>query len=103
MIVNMNLVWFVFFMIFYGLSLTFYSMALTTLFSDSKISVQLGSLATTFPFALFIGLYGVNRLDPWRVYFGYMFPHVPSAVIVCKLANVEINLDGYIAAATLIL
>lgn len=90
-------------MIFNGTSMTFFSMALTTLFSDSKISVQLGSLATTFPLALFIGLFNMGRDDPWRLYLGYMFPHFPSSVVVCKMANVELNINGYIAAAVLVL
>jgi ATP-binding cassette, subfamily A (ABC1), member 5 len=36
---GMNLVYFFFLMILNGISMTFYSMALTTLFSDSKIAV----------------------------------------------------------------
>lgn len=98
-----NLFAFFLLMIFYGTSMTFFSMALTTLFSDSKISVQLGSLATTFPLALFIGLYNMDRYNPWRLYLGYIFPHFPSTVVVCKMANLQIDIDGYIAVASLIL
>ena len=47
-------------MLFNGISMTFFSMALTTLFSDSKISVQLGSLALVLPLTLFIGLLNVD-------------------------------------------
>jgi hypothetical protein len=57
-----------------GISMTFFSMALTTLFSDSKISVQLGSLALVLPLALFIGLLNFDKQNPWRLYFGYFLP-----------------------------
>jgi ABC-2 family transporter protein len=58
-------------MLIHGISMTFFSMALTTIFSDSKISVQLGSLALVLPLALFIGL--LNYAN-WHLYLGYWLP-----------------------------
>ena len=65
-----------------GISMTFFSMALTTLFSDSKISVQRGALILSLPLILFIGLYNVDQLNPWRLYLGYFLPQFPTTVVI---------------------
>lgn len=90
-------------MILNGISMTFFSMVLTTVFSDSKISVQLGSLALMMPLALFIGLLNIDTVNPWRLYFGYFLPQFPTTVIVAALADTPQNINLTIAWATLIL
>jgi hypothetical protein len=47
-------------LIFYGLSMIFKSMALSTLFSDSKVASQIGSLVLIAPMALFMYLFSVS-------------------------------------------
>ena len=84
-------------MILNGISMTFFSMALTTLFSDSKISVQLGSLALVLPLALFIGLMNIDKVNPWRLYFGYFLPQFPTTVIVADMADSTININLTVA------
>lgn len=90
-------------MILNGVSMTFFSMALTTVFSDSKISVQLGSLTLVLPLALFIGLLNIDKADPWRLYFGYMLPTFPTTVIVSDMAESSLNISLPIAWAVLVL
>ena len=90
-------------MLLNGVSMTFFSMALTTVFSDSKISVQLGSLALVLPLVLFIGLLNIDKTDPWRLYFGYMLPTFPTTVIVADMAESSLNISLPIAWAVLVL
>lgn len=91
-------------MILNGISMTFFSMALTTIFSDSKISIQLGSLALTLPIALFIGLLNVDNTDPWRLYFGYFLSQFPTTVIAAEQSGNPIpNMNTLIAWAVLVL
>lgn len=80
-------------MLLNGISQTFLSMSLTTLFSDSKIAVQLGSLILFLPAALFIGLLNKDINDPWRLYFGYFLPDFPTNVIVANQASISIPLN----------
>jgi hypothetical protein len=80
-------------MLLNGISQTFLAMSLTTLFSDSKISVQLGSLILFIPAALFIGLLNKDVYDPWRLYFGYFLPDFPTNVIVANQAKIPIALN----------
>lgn len=80
-------IWFFLLMIFNGIAMTFFSMSITTLFSDSKISIQIGSLLTTMPLALFIGFFNISLTNPWRLYLGFVFPHFPTTILVCKMAG----------------
>lgn len=86
-----------------GISSTFLAMSITTLFSDSKISVQIGSLLMFLPSALFIGLLNVDQTNPWRLYFGYFLPDFPTNVIVANAANIPVDLNIYASWAALII
>lgn len=74
-------------LMFQGISMLFMSMVITTLFRDSKLSVQLGSLILSLPFILFVCLYNVDPLNPWRVYLCYFLPHFPSTVLIANLVS----------------
>ena len=63
----------------------FMSMVITTLFRDSKLSVQLGSLILSLPFILFVCLYNIDPSNPWRLYLCYFLPHFPSTVLIANL------------------
>lgn len=64
----------------------------------------MGSLALFLPVTLFIGIFNVDQLDPWRVYFGYFFPQFPLTVIASQLSGSNlINLSLPVAWATLFL
>lgn len=43
-----------------GFSLLLFSMSISTLFSDPRLSVQLGSLLIFLPMTLFIGLFNID-------------------------------------------
>ena len=78
-------------MILYGLSMIFKSMALSTLFSDSKVASQIGSLVLIAPMALFMYLFSVSirtkNID--YMYCGYAVPFVPTMVILADILGVE--------------
>jgi hypothetical protein len=78
----------VFALLLQGLALLLFSMSISTLFSDPRLSVQLGSLLLFLPLTLFIGLFNIDKPNPWRLYFGYMFPQFPTTVLVAKLCNI---------------
>ena len=65
----------------------FMSMTITTLFRDSKLSIQMGSLILSLPFILFVCLYNVDSQNPWRVYLLYFIPHFPSTVLISSLVG----------------
>ncbi len=69
---------------FYGLAMIFKSMAISTLFSDSKVAGQLGSLILIAPLALFMWLYSIciKYKTINYMYCGYMVPFVPFVVAV---------------------
>ena len=73
----------------YGLSTIFMSMGLSTLFRDSKIASQIGSLVLIVPLAVYQLLlsnaeYGNNRslYNYDYLYIGYPLPFVPMSVII---------------------
>lgn len=101
-ITGFNSILFLIVMLFQGVSFTFMSMAITTIFSDSKISVQMGSLILMLPLTLFIGLYNVDVDNPWRLYLGYWLPHFPCTVIVSKLSGVNVNINMPVTWVTMI-
>ena len=78
-------------LIFYGLSMIFKSMALSTLFSDSKVAGQIGSLVLIAPMALFMYLFSLvlTHKNPNLMYIGYMIPYVPTMVILGNTLDVE--------------
>jgi hypothetical protein len=94
-------------LIFYGLSMIFKSMALSTLFSDSKVAGQIGSLVLIAPMALFMYLFSLvlTHKNPNLMYIGYMIPYVPTMVILGNTLDVEpyVELNMAISWAALIL
>ena len=66
-------------------------MALSTLFTDSKVASQIGSLILIAPMALFMFLFSVvvKTNDVRYMYCGYMVPFVPTMVILADILNVE--------------
>ena len=73
----------------YGFSTIFMSMGLSTLFSDSKIASQIGSLVLIVPLAVYQLLlsnaeYGNDRslYNYDYLYIGYPLPFVPMSVII---------------------
>jgi hypothetical protein len=50
----------VFALLLQGLALLLFSMSISTLFSDPRLSVQLGSLLLFLPLTLFIGLFNID-------------------------------------------
>lgn len=79
------------------------SMIITTLFRDSKLSVQMGSLILTLPFILFVCLYNIDPLNPWRVYLCYFLPHFPSTVLITSLASQDSLLSVPASWVTLVI
>ena len=49
-----------FIMLLLGIGMLFMSMVITTLFRDSKLSVQIGSLILSLPFIFFISLFNID-------------------------------------------
>jgi len=78
-------------------------MSISTIFSDPRLSVQLGSLLLFLPLSLFIGLFNLDWFNPWRLYFGYIFPQFPTTVLVAKLIGLDLNISTGWAVAGLIL
>jgi hypothetical protein len=63
----------------------------------------MGSLILSLPFILFVCLYNIDPLNPWRVYFCYFLPHFPSTVLIANLlSNVPI-LNVPVAWVTLVI
>lgn len=81
---------------FYGLAMIFKSMAISTLFSDSKVAGQIGSLILIAPLALFMWLISVSykNENPKYMYCGYMVPFVPLVIALSKLFNSEFVPDA---------
>ncbi len=86
---NGNFVIFFLAVLIYGLSTIFFSMALSTLFSDSKIASQIGSLVLIVPLAVYQLL--LNQAESYEdikyynydyLYIGYPLPFVPMSVII---------------------
>jgi hypothetical protein len=86
-----------------GISMLFMSMIITTLFRDSKLSVQMGSLILTLPFILFVCLYNIDPLNPWRVYLCYFLPHFPSTVLITSLVSEDSLLSVPASWVTLVI
>jgi hypothetical protein len=57
MVVGDDIVPFFFTVLLFGLAITSFSLTLTTFFSDSKLSTQIGSLVILIPMAIFLALY----------------------------------------------
>lgn len=76
---------------FYGLAMIFKSMAISTLFSDSKVAGQLGSLILIAPLALFMWLYSISlkHINIKYMYCGYMVPFVPFVIAVSDIFKSE--------------
>ena len=68
----------------YGLSMIFKALALSTLFSDSKVASQIGSLILLGPMSLMMYLFSIvsNTGDVRYMYIGYFLPFVPTMVII---------------------
>ena len=75
----------------YGLSMIFKALALSTLFSDSKVASQIGSLILLAPMSLLMYLSSiVNKTGDVRyMYIGYLMPFVPTMAIIGETLNVS--------------
>lgn len=62
----------------------FKALALSTLFSDSKVASQIGSLILLGPMSLLMYLFSIvlKTEDVRYMYIGYMMPFVPTMVII---------------------
>jgi hypothetical protein len=62
----------------------FKALALSTLFSDSKVASQIGSLILLGPMSLLMYLFSIviTTGDVRYMYIGYMMPFVPTMVII---------------------
>jgi ABC-2 family transporter protein len=76
---------------FYGLAMIFKSMAISTLFSDSKVAGQLGSLILIAPMALFMYLFSqcLWHQNIKIMYWGYMVPYVPLVIVIGNTLMVD--------------
>lgn len=63
----------------FGLGMICYTLTITTLFSDSKLSTQIGGLALILPIAVFMALYR-NNLPLVQLF--YWIPHFPMTAIL---------------------
>ena len=75
----------------YGLSMIFTSLALSTLFSDSRVASQIGSLILLGPMSLLMYLFTIaaKTEDARYIYIGYMCPFIPTMVIIGDILDVE--------------
>ena len=85
--------------ILFGFTLIFYSMVLTTMFSDSKLSTQIGSLALIMPMAFFIG---IAQNDSRFLYLLYWLPHFPATVLMSQCAGANYGMNYYITWAAVV-
>ena len=85
-----------------GHALLLFSMSISTIFSDPRLAVQLGSLLLFLPLTLFIGIFNIDASNPWRLYFGYIFPQFPTTILVAKLTNIDVNINTGVAWVALI-
>ena len=51
--------------VIYGLTMILFSMSLSTFFSDSKLSSQIGSIILLMPMNFFLLLYNLNAPEPF--------------------------------------
>ena len=84
----------------FGFAMIFYSLVITTFFSDSKLSTQIGGLVQILPLALYIG---ISNNNPNYLYILYWFPHFPTTVILTSCAGLDIGLSLPVAWVVLII
>ena len=64
------------------MALTSFCLALTTFFSDSKLSTQIGTLVVIIPMSIFLGIYYKH---PELLGIFYWLPHFPMSVIIFEI------------------
>jgi hypothetical protein len=74
----------------------FQCLSISTFFSDSRLSSQIGSLILVLPLAFFNLLRNagyitpsIRAFEPRFVYIGYMVPFFPASVIISKTIGVN--------------
>lgn len=75
-------------------------MVISTFFSDSKLSTQIGSLGLMIPLAIYIGL---SRSNANYLYIFFWLPHFPTIAILAECAYVNTGISMPVAWICLIL
>lgn len=70
--------------ILFGMAINCYALAWTTIFSDSKLSSQIGALAIILPMAVVMALYQ-NHVQ--AIQYFYWLPHFPMILILGRYFN----------------
>jgi len=84
----------------YSMAFIFFTMFLTTFFSDSRLATQIGSLALILPMAFFIAIY---QNDQTMLPILYWLPHFPMSVILCNCAGTTLDTPLALAWVMLVL
>lgn len=86
----------------FGFGMILFSLCLSTIFSDSKISTQVGSLILLAPLAIFISLFNIDWANPVYLYYGYMLPFFPAVILTGACLGINLGLNLTIAWVALI-